>query len=245
MTRTLWLLALPALLCAADDPVARGAAIYRTTCAVAYCHGPEGKASRAPALAGRGLDARAIVTTATTGIPNTSMPSFAARLKTDDLIAVAMYIVSLGGGGSARSSAKPAAPAPAEVQPGRSLFFDAGRIGACGSCHEVGGIGIPVSVALQDIRTAHLGDLRAVQAPDMVTAKPAGEPAFPAVVIEKSAAAVRVYDVSSALPVLRTFAAAQVTLAPGASWKHTEAVSRYTDAELAEIAKYLRWAAAQ
>src|SRR5262245_23272085 len=71
-----WLLAMPMLAAAADDAADRGAAVYRASCGVVYCHGSEGKAGRAPALAGRGLAARAIIAIATGGIPNTSMPAF-------------------------------------------------------------------------------------------------------------------------------------------------------------------------
>jgi mono/diheme cytochrome c family protein len=242
MMRAFWLLAFPALLAAAEDPVARGAVVYRNSCGVTYCHGPEGKASRAPALAGRGLDVPAIAGTAARGIPNTSMPAFGAQLKPEDLMAVAAYIVSLGGGG-ATAAAKPAPPMPANVREGRALFFDAARTGSCGSCHEVGGVGVPVSIALQDLRKARTTDLRGLTASDIVTVNASGESPFPAVVVEKSAARVRVYDVSSRLPVLRTFRAADVSLTPGGSWKHADAATLYTDSELAAISRYLKWAA--
>jgi hypothetical protein len=129
------------------------------------------------------------------------------------------------------------------VQQGRALFFDAARTGACGACHEVGGRGDPVSIALQDLSTAHLRDLRAVETPNVVTARPAGEESFPAVVVEKTEGRIRVYDLSSRLPVLRSFAPADVVLTPGASWRHRAAAGLYSDAELEAILSYLRWAA--
>jgi mono/diheme cytochrome c family protein len=240
----MWLLLLPILAQAADDKIARGAEVYRRSCGVPYCHGPEGKAGRAPGLAGRFLESGVIVRTATTGIPNTSMPGFAALLKSEDIQAVAAYIVSLNGGGPAAGS-RPAVAMPADVQRGRALFFDAARVGACGACHEVGGRGVLVSTGLQDLAAARLQDLRRVQTHEVVTARPSGESAFPAVVVEKAADRIRVYDLSSPLPVLRSFAPAEVVLTPGASWTHSASASLYTDAELDAISRFLRWSAGQ
>jgi hypothetical protein len=132
---------------------------------------------------------------------------------------------------------------PPAVEQGRALFFDAARTGACGSCHEVAGRGIPVSVALQDLKAAHLENLQNIQASNVMDAHPVGEDAFPAIVVEKTPSRVRVYDLSSRLPVLRTFAPADVTLTPNASWRHTSASSLYTNAELEAVSGYLRWAA--
>ena len=53
----------------------------------------------------------------------------------------------------------------------------------------------------------------------------------------------RVYDLTAPLPVLRTFAAAQIALEPGSSWRHEQAARIYTSAELETIALYLRWLA--
>src|ERR1035438_10329187 len=118
---------------------------------------------------------------------------------------------------------------PADAQRGRALFFDAARTGACGACHEVGGRGVLVSTGLQDLAAARLQDFRRVQTPAVVTAQPLGESAFPGLVAEKTADRIRVYDLSSRLPVLRTFTPAEVVLTPGASWTHGAVVSLYTD----------------
>jgi mono/diheme cytochrome c family protein len=170
------------------------------------------------------------------------MPGFAALLKPEEIQAVAAYIVSLDGGGRAAAS-RSAADLPADAQRGRALFFDAARTGACGACHEAGGRGVLVSTGLQDLATARLEDLRRVPTPEVVTARPAGETAFPAVVAEKAASRIRVWDLSARLPVLRTFLPAEVVLGPGASWTHSAAASLYTDAELEAIARYLHWLA--
>src|SRR5215472_11547822 len=95
--RWIWIVTLSFLAQAADDMVSRGAVIFRQSCAVTYCHGPEGKAGRAPALAGRHFDVGTVIGIAATGIPNTSMPAFGQQLKPEDLAAVAAYVVSLNG----------------------------------------------------------------------------------------------------------------------------------------------------
>ena len=56
--------------------VQRGAGIFRTTCAVAYCHGPEGTAGRAPQLAGRALNPGDVRGVIMSGKPGSAMPGF-------------------------------------------------------------------------------------------------------------------------------------------------------------------------
>jgi mono/diheme cytochrome c family protein len=239
----LFLLVFPALSLAADDAIAQGAAIFRANCSVAYCHGPEGKPGRAPGFVGRRIPAGAIAQIVSSGIRNTAMPPFEKALKEDEIRAVAAYLVSLGGTATPATAAAPV-KLPPEIERGRVLFFDPGRTGSCGNCHEAGGRGAPVSLALQDLHSARL-DLKSIQSPEVVTVRPEGEQPFPAVVIEKSAVRVRVYDLSGKLPVLRSFVPAEVTLATAAAWRHDSANSLYSAAELGAIEGYLKWMAAQ
>jgi len=242
MRRCVWTLMLPFFAQAADDALARGTLIFRQSCAVAYCHGPEGKPGRAPALGGRRFDADTVSGIVATGIPNTSMPAFSELLKPQDIAAVVAYIISLNKSEGATAAVQPTTMPP-EIEQGRGLFFDAARMGGCGSCHEVGERGARVSLALQDLQTAKLDDLRAVETPKVVTARATGEPPFPAVVVEKGATRTRVYDLSSRLPVLRTFRSSDVVLAQGSSWSHRTVAAIYTDAELAAISRFLRYLA--
>jgi cytochrome c553 len=245
MNRVLLLLILPPLATAADDEQARGTVLYRTTCAVAYCHGPEGKAGRAPGFVGRNLARDSVVRAVSSGIPNTSMPAFEKVLKDEDIEAVAAYVVSLGAT-DRNNEAKSGPPLklPQDIERGRILFFDPGRMGSCGYCHEVAGRGAPVSLALRDLRTAQL-DLKSVKTPAVVTARPTDEEPFPAVVAEKSDVRVRVYDLSSRLPVLRSFGPGEIALTEGAAWRHATATGLYNAGELDVIERYLRWMAAQ
>jgi len=87
------------------------------------------------------------------------------------------------------------------------------------------------------------GDLRDIPVRNVVTARPAAEAPFAAVVVERTERRVRVYDLTAEIPVLRTFRAASVTIEPGAEWRHWQAAGRYTAAELETIAGYLRWRA--
>jgi len=78
----------------------------------------------------------------------------------------------------------------------------------------------------------------------VVTARPGGgEAPFPGLLVERTEARVRVYDLSAGLPVLRSFAATRIALEPGASWRHEQAARIYTSGELETIAVYLRWRA--
>jgi hypothetical protein len=73
-------------------------------------------------------------------------------------------------------------------------------------------------------------------------AKPEDEDPFPAVAVEQSENRTRVYDLSSPIPVLRSFKPDRVKLTPDSRWQHGQAVSDYTDAELRTIEAYTRWA---
>jgi mono/diheme cytochrome c family protein len=180
------------------------------------------------------------------GIPATGMPEFTSRLKTREIDDLVAFMMTLRGA--------PAGPAPAAAPPraltadakvGRDLYFDAARTGACGSCHELDGWGVPVGPNLAAAPAGRFDALRDVPSHRVVTARPEGERPFPALVVERSEARVRVYDLTGPLPVLRSFAAAKFTLDPTSSWRHEQATRIYTNGELETIARYLRWRASK
>jgi mono/diheme cytochrome c family protein len=238
---------------AENGGVERGAQLYRAHCAVPYCHGPDGTAGRAPRLIGHTYSLNGMFKVISWGIAGTGMPEFTSRLKTREIDDLVAFVMTLRGG--------PATPAPAPVAPpravtaeaktGRALFFDAARTGACGSCHELDGWGVPVGSDLAALPPARFTDLGGVTTHRVMTARPlvvtigAGEPPFPALLVERTEARVRVYDLTAALPVLRTFAAAQIALEPGTPWRHEQAARIYSSGELETIAGYLRWRAGQ
>lgn len=239
MRTLLWLLLVPAAAIAQPASVERGSALYRTTCAVPYCHGPDGTQGRAPKLIGHTHSLNSMFKVISWGIPGTGMPEFTTRLKSEEIADIVAYAMTLRGAGPAPV----AAPAPRVLTPeakaGRGLFFDNNRSRACGTCHELDGWGVPVGPELR----SPVGELRRVPQSRVRTARPAGgEPTFPAVMVEQTDTRIRVYDVTGPLPVLRTFAAGQLAMSPGAFWRHEDATRVYSDAELSRIADFVRWA---
>jgi mono/diheme cytochrome c family protein len=246
MTRASLLL-VAALAAHAQDGIERGAQLYSKHCAAPYCHGPDGTAGRAPRLIGHSYSLNGMFKVISWGIPGTGMPEFTSRLQTRELQDLVAYVMTLRAFPTAPApvpAAPPRAPTP-DAKAGRALFFDAARSGACGSCHELDGWGVPVGPDLATVPPERFAGLRELPAHRVVTARPNGnEPPFPAVVVENTPERVRVYDLSAALPVLRTFAAGRVVLQPGSSWRHEQTMKPYTSGELEIIAKYLKWRSA-
>jgi mono/diheme cytochrome c family protein len=248
MTRGLLMAMVAAAACHAQDGAAeRGAQLYRAQCAIPYCHGPEGGAGRAPRLAGHRLNVNTMFKVITWGIPGTGMPEFTTRLKSNEISDLVAYVMTLGGGAATPAPAPPAAPRAltAQAREGRALFFDGARAGACGSCHELDGWGVPVGPDLAALPPDRLTNLREAASKSAVTARPTGEAPFPAVVVERTQARVRVYDLTSAIPVLRSFPAARIAIEPGTSWRHEQAARAYTTREFDTIVSYLRWRSSQ
>lgn len=228
---------------AQDGAAERGAQLYRANCAVPYCHGPDGAAGRAPRLIGHNYSLNGMFKVISWGIPGTGMPEFTSRLKTREIDDLVAFLMTLRGG-PAPAAARPLTTPRAltgDVKAGRDLFFDAARTGACRSCHELDGWGVPVGPDLAAAATERFADLREVPADRVVTARPAGERPFPALVVERTEARVRVYDLTGPLPVLRTFATSRLTMDANSSWRHEQAARIYTNGELETIARYLRW----
>ena len=247
MIRLMMMFVVASLLQAQNAVVTRGEEVYKVTCAVAYCHGSGGSAGRAPQLAGRGFGAQFVFSTVLYGKPGTAMPAFGQQLKAEEIEAVTQYILSLPApAGAATVAPKTATVAlPATLEKGRQLFFDATRMSGCGKCHELQDRGTAAGPDLKSLTAGQLRDLRAGSKTRVVTVSAPGEEPFPGVVVEQTAQRVRVYDISAAVPVLRTFAAAQVSTAPGNSWSHADAVRNYSDAEMEAIRGYVEWVAAQ
>ncbi|HLK61920.1 MAG TPA: c-type cytochrome [Bryobacteraceae bacterium] len=223
---------------AQDAAVERGAQLYRTNCAVPYCHGPDGAAGRAPRLIGHSYSLNGMFKVISWGIPGTGMPEFTSRLKTPEINDLVAFVMTLRGSPSAAAPA-PAAPPKAltpEAKAGRALFFDAARTGNCGTCHELDGWGVAIGPDLATIK-----DLRDVPVRHVVTARPTGgDVPFPALVAERTDTRIRVYDLSASIPVLRTFAPSRVVIEPSTSWRHEQMMHAYTANELQTIATYLR-----
>ena len=111
VTRGFLLVTVAAAACHAQDGAAeRGAQLYRTQCAIPYCHGPEGGAGRAPRLAGHRLNVNTVYKVITWGVPGTAMPEFTTRLKSNEIADLVAYVMALGGSAAAPAPAPPVAP---------------------------------------------------------------------------------------------------------------------------------------
>ena len=219
----------------AQNPAGVGEKVFAANCSVPYCHGANGTQGRAPRLAGHSFNARQLTNTVSNGIANTGMPPFKTQLSSDEINAVVAYLMTL------RESSPSGVRGETRVRrvaepPGKALFFDAVRMGGCGRCHELEKRGSAVAANITNIPA----DLHSIGASHVVTASPKGEPPFPGIVGDESGKRIRIYDLSSPLPVLRSFSRSDVEIAAGGQWTHRDALAGYSDAELKEIASYLR-----
>jgi mono/diheme cytochrome c family protein len=225
----------------------RGAVVFRQSCAVGYCHGSGGAAGRAPRILGRAFDHAHVLKVTRDGIPNTGMPAWKDRLSADDLNAVVAYTVRISGGtlqAGLGAAATETAPMPQEAARGKALFFDAIRAIRCGTCHSLEGIGTAVGPNL----AASAYDVNAIRAGKPASIRQARTPdgdSFPALLVEQTDSWTKVYDLTVAPPVLRTFAPKQLSWSGGAKWDHAKAVAHYSGQEIASVAAYLRWLASR
>jgi cytochrome c553 len=219
--------------------IERGAELYRMHCAVPFCHGADGTAGRAPALAGRNFEPEALLRAITHGIPARGMPSFQSQLGDDGVKAVFTYVRNLRSPEPVKAAAKVAPiKLSKEAVAGRDLFFDSSRLPSCSDCHAAGHMGASIASRLTSIEG--VDTLRRVRAAQVHTVQMRGEPEFPAIVGQVTSDSIRLYDLSASLPVLRTFPKSLVTLKENSAWSHTAVVERYTQRELELIVNYLR-----
>jgi len=243
-----WLMMVPALTQAQNiqDVLKQGEEVFGKTCAVGYCHGPKGTGGGAPRLAARGFDQAYINNIVSGGVSGTAMPAFAMSLSRPDLAAVVAYIASLNGvsnpniaGAVGRGSGPQEQPLTPEASRGRELFSEAVRgFGRCSTCHEVSGIGIPVTTPIAQI-PASVQALRTLTTQRVATASVGGE-SMPALVVSNASRNFIFYDLTAPPPVLRTAEPGSVQTTDGSSWRHASVIGSYNDAELGSILSYLR-----
>lgn len=225
-----------------------GAKIFKQTCTVGYCHGANGGPGRAPVLADRSLDAAYIVKVTRDGIPGTGMPAWKDRLSAADLNAVIAYTLKINGGSQhfnpIPADQLAAQAIPPAAQKGKDLFFDPIRGTRCGTCHFAETWGAAIGPNLARIDPA-LALMRNGKGGQVRSATIAGGPAFPGLLVQSKAGVARIYDLTSAPPVLRTVAAKDLRFSGASQWKHTDFVSTYSDSDLNSIAEYLKWLAHQ
>jgi cytochrome c553 len=216
----------------------RGAAVFAATC-TGYCHGANGVAGTgAPALAGRGLDGEYIVKTVMYGIPGTAMVAWGQRIPKDDSSAVIEYVKSLNGIVAVRAGGPPPVLSEGAAH-GHDLFFDsAGELMGCSNCHQVNGSGIAVTPPIGSV-PASVSDLRNLATAQVVTAT-VGQETFPALLAMQIPGEIKLYDLTTIPPVLRTFSSSEVKLSNGSSWKHSSVMANYNDTDLESVLSFLR-----
>ncbi|HYL34863.1 MAG TPA: c-type cytochrome [Bryobacteraceae bacterium] len=236
------LLLAAAALASGQNVLTRGADLFNQTCASGYCHGARGVGGGAPRLAARGFTEEYIAQTVRRGVPGTAMPEFGSQLARADAAAIIAYVASLNGIAPSRNpmaETEQEKKLPAEAERGRALFFDAVRgFDRCATCHELDRQGIPIAAPTARVPSS-VAELRRLATPRVETASAGGE-TFPALVLSKGSKQVKLYDLTSPPPVLRTLAPASVTLKEGSEWRHAGVVGAYQDSELESVLVFLR-----
>lgn len=235
----------PAALCAQsiEDVIQRGEQLFAQTCGSGYCHGGRGAGGGAPRLAARGFTQAFIASTVMRGVPGTTMSAFGGNLPQADLNAIVAYVARLNNVpdiqlASGATAAEPPKLSAAAAR-GRALFSDAARgFSRCSTCHEVGGLGIPVAAPVQNI-PPNAAALRALATPRVVTATIGGE-SMPALIVASKSASVLLYDLTTPPPVLRNELPSSVRTQEGSAWRHSAVIGSYSDAELDAVLAYLR-----
>ena len=235
----------------------RGEKIFARYCSVGYCHGVAGAAGRGPRLRGRELNKSYVYQVTLDGIANSGMPGWKGRLPDQDISAVVAYVMSL-------SSSTPSAPPPVvmpagvgpaalvefsgpeEIRRGYDLFFDATRGTRCSTCHTASGRGIPIGPDLKSLTSSDPAELmsliRSERSKHVLLASLKNGETFPVLRVEQNEKWMKLYDLASPLPVLRTLGRSQIdSIVQTDDWAHQSVVGDYDEGELKAILLYLRW----
>lgn len=244
----------------ATDPslVSRGEVTFAQYCSVGYCHGIAGSAGKGPRLRQHRLSRSYVHQVTRDGITHSGMPGWKGRLREQDISAVVAYVMSLA---SVSESASPPLTmpegvglaslanftGPLEAKPGHDLFFDATRGTRCGTCHSASQRGIPIGPNLENLttikdRTELLSLIQSEQSKHVLTARLKSGDVFPVLRAEQGDKWVKLYDLSSPLPVLLTLERKAIeSLVQTGDWAHESVVRSYDEQELEVIVLYLEW----
>ncbi len=207
----------------APELITQGRSLYAGSCGVGYCHGAEGRAARAPKLRDRTWEPRRLFAITHDGVPGSSMPAWKDQLSDPEIWSIVAYIVSLSSAPLDDSAAvielgpaEPAAPAARseQAQQGRDLFFDLTNEKRCAVCHRLGGWGTAIGPDLAASAARKSADelLRDILKPNASIAKGfrqtdlstnQGE-RIAGILQEETKELVRLYDMASIPPPLRT-----------------------------------------
>ena len=242
-------IAVSALSVVGQEPSEEGAKVFRLSCAQGYCHGSGGTQGRAPKLIGQVYDAAVVRKIIENGVAGTGMPGFKERLNAEQLTNVLYYVVKISSGDTAKintgstSAAAAGKAMPPEVAKGKAAFFEALKgVHRCSTCHALEDVGLAVGPNLSVLREFTTASIRLGRDQTIRQVTVDGE-VFPGMIAEQKGDWVKVYDLTVAPPVRRTFAKDRVNVSGGANWKHSEAVKAYSDEDMQSVAAYLGWIA--
>jgi len=137
---------------------------------------------------------------------------------------------------------------PAQVGRGRAIFFESDAAGTrCGSCHAIEKKGTPAGpdlgrlamLAPRAIKMAVLSTITQY----VVVAKLKSGGSFPAMKASEEGTEVKLFDLSTNPPQLKSLPKADVAgYEPNSTWKHPPESTRLTAAQLADVIGFLRFA---
>lgn len=251
----------------ARSQVEAGRQLFETTCVT--CHGSKGVGATGPSLAHRDLTLDVIRNAIVNGRPGTPMPSFKDVFDPKSQAQFMAYVLWLASDGrlpitviasqpaaaAAQAAAAQAASMPVAIgkdqgvpESGAKIFFDAGRLHGCRDCHSYDKKGGPVGPDLRSLDMTPLAVFRSISQSSPVAAD------YPAVTVmlrdgkrltgiraEESPETLRLFDVSSDPPVLRTIVKAEIAnrsaITDVGIFDHT--TLGYSKAELLDLSAFL------
>ena len=254
------------------DIISLGSAVFAQSCSVGYCHGKAGRAGRGPRLRGKSWDSAYLIKVIEEGIPSSSMAGWKNRLSEKEIQAVVTYIGTLSNLGPndpdpilRGEKTPPTLSSPAMIkqpasQPsgtvgdpvvGKELFFNLSDKLNCAVCHRFNSSGTNVGPDLSSITGRSAKEiLKDIILPNAITTE-AGQlfsmttsdgEQLEVVKVGESATRVKVYDVTSLPPVLRSIKTDQIIsfeLKRPSAMPETYG-QRFTLAQLLDIIAFLK-----
>jgi mono/diheme cytochrome c family protein len=135
---------------------------------------------------------------------------------------------------------------PSQIQRGEALFFSSPP--ACGTCHSLKGRGTAIGPDLKGVaRLSPAGlamAIRSTATQYVQTMKVKSAGTFPGMPPGGDEKTVTIYDLSKMPPEVHEVDRADISMSPNNAWKHPPSHGTYTDAQVADLIAYVRYAGA-